>query len=136
MKEHWYDWTYDHLEELTQCDSKEAEALVAVYSLDAEFNNGGLIQYLMNESGDTWESLRHAFALGDCHQGFAWMKSVEAIFGGEVPRQRDARLDAISSMSGYARGEDPFEEPDSVLRGGLNDKVQDIGAKLVGLCKP
>jgi hypothetical protein len=131
----WYDWTYDHLDELIKSGSKESKALVALFLLDGEFGNGGLIQYIMNSSGDSWAALADAFELGDCKQGVDWMESVESILGGVVLlRDRDARIDAISITLQFQKGEDPFDKPDAVLRDKLISEFQRVGEKLVALC--
>jgi hypothetical protein len=131
MSSNWYDYAFDHLEELGESGTREGKALVALFSLDGEFNNGGLIQYLMNESGDTWPQLKDAFELGHCVRGTDWMKRVEEAFGGWVPHDRDSRIEMISGMPAYQRGEDPFQELDTVLTESLMHEVQEIGEKLV-----
>ncbi|MBI5279215.1 MAG: DUF4375 domain-containing protein [Burkholderiales bacterium] len=113
----------------------EAKALVALFSLDSEFNNGGLIQYLMNESADSWQQVREAIEVGELSSGLAWMKSVEQVLGGAVSPDRDTRLDVISSMDAYKEGLDPFDGPDAALREGLLDDLQQVGEMLAALCR-
>jgi hypothetical protein len=126
----WHASVYRDLERLSSIDSPESRSLIAVYALDSEFHNGGLIQYLMNNAADTWCDLREAFRIFDCASGIAWMNDVERRYGGPLPIDRDARMLAISEMPGYLQDKDPFEEEHLALESGLIGEVQRIGSEL------
>lgn len=127
----WFEYVADHLTELNLSTAPLSRALVAMFVLEAEFDNGGLSQYLMNDSGNTWLDLRMAFESNGFEAGLQWMGEVERIYGGTLPVDRDTRLDRIPALAGWVDGEDPFESPGKELRDSLMPRIHQIAEKLV-----
>lgn len=131
MTTDWIDYVVDNIDGLLRSRDNEARALTALYDLVVEFDNGGLSQYLMNSSGDTWPDLRLAFELVGFKEGLQWMSEIEEIYGGPLPTDRDRRLDRIPELPGWDRGDDPFEEPGETLRHRLMPIIHRIAENLV-----
>jgi hypothetical protein len=136
MSGEWLEFVDKHLGALNRSATDASRALVALFVLDLEFDNGGLSQYLTNSSGDTWADLRVAFELGRSEPGLRWMRDVERVYGGSIPTDRNARNDRIVTLPGWSEGDDPFDGPAQMLRGELAPEVQRIGEQLVAAVMP
>lgn len=75
-----------------------------------EVENGGIIQYLDNSSGDEFKLLKRAATIISCEVLVATLRKLESFFpNGKVPSDRGVRGDIIDELIDAADGEDPFE---------------------------
>ncbi len=125
----WVQFVSENLETLISRNTRQSRSLVATFELVVEYDNGGLVQYLMNNSGDHIDDLEIAFEDAAFKEGVAWIKSVADYYGGPVPKVRDARIDHISNMPGFDDGDDPFELADAALAEIVPD-IERLGMRL------
>ena len=116
MPGHWTEIVANNYEEVAAARSKAARELDALYWLISEWENGGLSQYFSNMSSDSLPDVQKAFSRARCGAGLAWLKKVDALFGGSVPRERDLRIDSMDAFGAFEGPCDPFESLDAELQ--------------------
>lgn len=112
--------------------------MAAIWTLEADVNNGGFDQYYLNSSGDhAWYAPRALEAVGAATIA-SIVTEANAVFGADgPPADRDARLEALEALEPEARqrwgelDERFFEYPDD-LTGCLYAFVQANSAQIQG----
>lgn len=127
------DWTAviaDNLPDILADKSEPAKELVALFELVTEYDNGGLTQYLMNDSGDNLGVIRRIFDRRGFLRGNEIITSLERKLGLAVPASRSERGTVIEAMAGYSAGVDPFDDEHKAF-GQIRRDVDAIAEKLV-----
>jgi hypothetical protein len=85
--------------------------LLSLAWLIGEVENGGLIQYLDNSTGDQFYTARDAALEVGCAEVSTIMDEIAMLFpSGVVPLDRAARMGTTESLTDCAGGNDPFAQ--------------------------
>lgn len=86
------------------------EEILVLAWLIGEVENGGLIQYLDNATGNDFYRARNATERVGSADVVALMDKVAAMFpGGVVPREQGDRMSVTEALSEKLEGDDPFD---------------------------
>lgn len=84
-------------------DQKE-QVFIAVWSLEAEVNNGGFDQYFDNSAGDTWPAAVIALQKIGATRTAGLLQAAAEVFGpGGPSAERDVRQREVASLSKPSR---------------------------------
>lgn len=126
----WVNYVSENLDVICQSKSHIHQEIMAIYDLISDVDNGGVIQYLMNDSSDSFQVIKEIFLNNDYKNGVEFSESIERKFSGNVPKNRDDRIDVIERMENYESGSDPFEN-EQILYGRIVNWLDEYADNLV-----
>lgn len=129
-----WDDVLDHIEAIHERPSEVGNEIIALAELCMEYENGGITQYLLNSSADSFANVKKAFLRAEFLMGLDWIASVEKAYGSTLSPDRDSRIEAISVMPGFDDGIDPFDAQHEAFTK-LFPRVQQIAIALFQVWK-
>ena len=101
----------------------------AVFTCNAEVNNGGLAQYFVNSSGDNWQDALAGFQAMGLKEHSAVLNEAIAKFGSSKPSaDRSRRQEQLSKI--YKRDDSVFDELDTRFYG-ITEEVEVAATRFV-----